>query len=199
MRLDELIQEKKPSVTLKNAKEWIDEVRNILGTWSKPMPKITYHKNPHWVKQLGDCKWIPGLESIIQINPKVQIEMATFKRVIAHELCHDAVNQLILNREYKQKLIIGLEPASKIKEHILMKYSSTDNGHGPEWQQFAEKLNTHYGVGYVSQFSDETFVVKQSKWELDRNRILSKSAIFRQNRKIEKENEKRRQERIDRN
>lgn len=92
-------------------------------------------------------KWRKGLPGrpVIQIQRSVLSDPRTLERVVAHEVVHH-VQYLQMDPAEIQLVKLGLRPV----------------GHGPAFQQLAAILNGKVGEGFVTEKSDQEYVVMPS-------------------------------------
>ena len=120
---------------------------DILGISALPAIKV--------VDRLGDCalgrcKWNPRQPgtTTIELQKKLFGDSRTLERVLAHELVH--------HWDY-----LDYEPRAlaMIRAGNLPKPLS----HGPTWRRGAAAINDVMGADFVTEYSDQTFVCKNTK------------------------------------
>lgn len=115
-----------------------------------PRPDIKYvdRITANW---LGQCKYAIGAPTTtIYIQRGVIGDVQTLRRIVAHELCHHAID-LAGWREAEER---GLSK----KDFVRQARAVPDAGHGGEFKHYAELFNARYGAGFVTSRSDETYV-----------------------------------------
>jgi hypothetical protein len=106
-----------------------------------PMPKLTF-VNRVSARWLARCKWFRGAQNTeMEIQKSALGNEKTLERVLAHELIHHW--QYLRTDQYAALSMakLGFQP----------------DGHGPEFEQYAAKINAVMGPGYVSKTSDQSY------------------------------------------
>jgi hypothetical protein len=120
----------------------------MLGISDVEEPDIVVQDNvgSRWLGRWS-MKWRNDLPSrpLIQIQRAVLSDQRTLERVVAHEVVHHA--------EYLQ-----MEPA----EFNLFRLGIKPLGHGQRFRQLAAVLNARMGEGFVTEKSDQEYVVAPS-------------------------------------
>jgi len=143
---DETLLEKYDESKMVNWQAMFDELLEVLPV-KLPMPqvKIVNRRAENW---LGQCTYggkIPITTSLIELQKSIMFDEYTAKNVIAHELCHYAVNML-----YKLPYI-NTNGVNK----FIANSSYLFPAHGQHFQQFADMFNAKYGAGFVTITSDQ--------------------------------------------
>lgn len=140
-----------------------DSIKKILDRFFKefnlPMPKIKIvnQLSSDW---LARCIYTPSLDknnTTIKIQKRVTNDEKSLDRVLAHELIHhwDFLTQYgHLNPEGEKKW----EEYSKRKRFGFKK-----DGHGDQFQDWANKINAVMGKDYVTKTSDMSYVTELDK------------------------------------
>ena len=120
----------------------------MLGISDVEEPDIVLQHNTGslWLGRWS-VKWRAGMPGrpVIQIQRSVLSDQRTLERVVAHEVVHHV--------QYLQ-----MEPA----ELQLVKLGFRSVGHGPAFSQLAAVLNAKIGEGFVTEKSDQEYVVAPS-------------------------------------
>jgi hypothetical protein len=152
-----------------NVKTLLDELMPFLQpNLSYPEIKIVNHTNP---KALAVCQWtyaiigrddfkMPdkekylisgklycGRNTTISIEKSVIGDENTLRRVLAHELCH-----------HEDSLINDTEDFFKLGFNAYAMRLKYEDFHGAEWREIASRFNAKYGNGFVSKYSDQSYV-----------------------------------------
>ena len=149
------------------------EIRKLLGTDKFNFPYIHFVESVTW---LGMCKMDPKLsryKTEIKISSLLGYENE-IKRVLAHELCHEA--------EYFLYWLPTLEEYQlqhkDAPDEILLKELWTDQ-HSFAWHKYADKVNSVYGTNYVTPNSDKSFKgFEDNKLERDKKILASIPRYF---------------------
>lgn len=156
------LYEFKKQFTLDDVANFQDAFRQILGSINALAPNYSL-KSDSKIVNLGICTWHPRNESSIELEKAILDDEVTLKRILAHELCHDAVYQLNLNpklEEYLDELDAkGFDFSQKDKwvpeyNKLTEQLFDSEAGHGALWQGYAAKINAKYGADYVQEASD---------------------------------------------
>lgn len=117
-----------------------------------PMPeiKIRDYTNVQWLgREIIRLKPLTGeiLLHQLEIQKGIINDEETLKRVITHEMIHLWQN-------------VTTDPK---KLYTMHKLGLSNEGHGSEFRQYAEKINAIMGKDYVTENSDETYKVESTK------------------------------------
>lgn len=152
---------------------FIKKIRRILGTDDLPEPEIFYvdrikQDNKYDPRTHGLCSWVPGEEhTIIQIKRSVAIGEVSpstndVRRLLAHELCHDAE---FLTHWY-EKFYKSLELSRFNGRYEDYQKNLPIVDHGPVWQQLANKVNSVYGKDFVTKVVDYSYDFTSKRHDL---------------------------------
>ena len=142
MRLRELIDELEEAVAPGAITSIIQKLLDrFFGEHDLPMPKLKF-VNRMSARYLARCKWYKGADNTeVEIQKAVLGDEKTLTRVLAHELIH--------HWQYLR--------TDQFTALSLAKLGFSPDGHGPEFDQYAAKINAVMGAGYVSKTSDQSF------------------------------------------
>jgi len=117
-----------------------------IGAVEEPDVVIQHDTGSRWLGRWS-MKWKGGLPSrpVIQIQRAVLADPRTLERVVAHEVVHHA--------QY-----LRMDPA----EIQLVKLGFRSVGHGESFRRIAADLNARMGEGFVTEKSDQEYVVAPS-------------------------------------
>jgi len=120
----------------------------MLGVSDVEEPDIVVQDNvgSRWLGRWS-MKWkndLPG-RALIQVQRAVLSDQRTLERVVAHEVVHH-VQYLQMTPAEFNLLRLGIRPV----------------GHGPSFRQLAAILNAKIGEGFVTEKSDQEYVVAPS-------------------------------------
>ena len=115
---------------------------------ARSVPPISLHNNlsPRW---LGRTLWAPSTPN----NTKIQLQRAvlqdprTLERVIAHEIVHH----------------IDLTTLPDSTVNCMRLGRCKHDGHGARFRALAQKVNDAVGSDFVTEVSDETYAVAETK------------------------------------
>ena len=140
------------SVEVNSLISFTKDIRRILGTNKFKFPYIHFVESPYWLGWCAISKNFGYHSTEIQLSNKLENEN-DIKRVLAHELCHDA--------EYLLYWLPLIEKRRSEGNPIDSKkfFSEILEDHGPQWQKGANQINTVYGQNYVTKTSDQSFVI----------------------------------------
>ena len=120
----------------------------MLGVSGAEEPEVVlqHDTGSRWLGRWS-VKWRGGLPGrpVIQVQRAVLSDQRTLERVVAHEVVHHV--------QYLQ-----MEPA----ELQLVKLGFRAVGHGPAFAELAATLNAKSGEGFVTEKSDQEYVVAPS-------------------------------------
>lgn len=144
---------------------FVTRVRRLLGTSQFASPSIAFsnaiENDPN---ALGICLWKPGAASVnIIVSNKVKGNEKSIKRVIAHELCHEAEYLLCWLPEFMENISAAKEAANeaaliKVRKFLKNFMAALEaDSHGEIWQSYANILNAKYGKDFVTATSDESY------------------------------------------
>jgi hypothetical protein len=142
----------------------IRKIRDLLGIdTSLVLPPVFKIDTEIPKDTLAFCQWKMGHKQVeIHLRPEVMKyrDKTLVNRLIAHELCHEAVYFLywvpIFAQEYSEKGDGTKESFEKLAKGWI-KYIKETDGHGKEWQKYADMVNGLIGPKYVTKTSDETY------------------------------------------
>jgi len=168
MKICELLARQIP---LADVHSFIVEIRRLLGTNKFPYPEFIVTPGIFTpLNALGSCSNIFGVKQVkITLCRQIMYDEKTAKRVIAHELCHEAVFQLIWNPKYMDLRLQAEDPMNERTARKAMadlQKTADETGysaHGSDWLLFAGKVNAIYGTGYITQYSGDDYEVKPTK------------------------------------
>jgi hypothetical protein len=114
-------------------------------------PKIVVQNNTN-SRWLGRCAWHPDdpATTTIQLQKSLLGDEQSLHRVIAHELCHH------------EWFLLFWANASRQQRNILEKI---EGGHGRRWKDIANRFNQKYGADFVTEKSDESYVISDTDKE----------------------------------
>lgn len=124
-----------------------------------PMPriKIVNQLGSHW---LGRCIYKPSIDksnTTIEVQKRVLNDDKSLGRILAHELIHHFIFMVTYGHpEHGTK---AWEEYVKLKRLGFKK----KDGHGTEFQEWANKINSVMGKDYVTKESDLSYVTELDK------------------------------------
>ena len=187
MQINEITQR-----TVASEMSFIRGIRNLLGTGQLPLP--IFETKPLiggaaaiFSGILGQTTWHYDQPVVIEINSQILGDKNTTRRVLAHELCHEAEFLLYwepLIRGKRNKLasfiqnklayaagkdyVVLIKQANEMSDkfsvllkEISRKLSDPSNSHGRRWKAYANKVNAKYGKDFVTPLSDESYILKK--------------------------------------
>jgi hypothetical protein len=124
-----------------------------------PMPriKIVNQTGSSW---LGRCSYKPSVDkanSTIEIQKRVLNDDKSLGRILAHELIHHFV--FVTTYGHPEHGTKAWEEHMKLKRLGIKK----QNGHGKEFQEWANKINSVMGKDYVTEKTDLSYVTEIEK------------------------------------
>ena len=133
----------------------IEHIRALVRTYlgllgidaiEEPEIVLQHDTGSRWLGRWS-MKWKAGLPGrpVIQIQRSVLSDPRTLERVVAHEVVHH-VQYLQMDPSEIELLKLGIRPV----------------GHGASFRQIAEILNAKVGEGFVTEKSDQEYVVQPS-------------------------------------
>lgn len=139
----------------KSVKKFLDK---FFKEYNLPVPRIKIVNNVG-SKWLGRCGYNPGIDknnSILEVQKRITGNENTLDRIIAHELIH--------HLDFMSKFAHpehGDENWKKLNQMRRLGFS--DDPHGKFFKEWAAKINAVMGKDYVTEKSDETYVVESDK------------------------------------
>lgn len=116
-----------------------------------PEVKIVSKTGVNW---LGQCRSmmraadnasiVTSLPSVISVQKNVTVADESFRRIVAHEVCHHVANWMVC---------VGI-PFKQAQMEIRL-----EGEHGKTFWEMVAKINARYGVDYVTEKSDELIEV----------------------------------------
>ncbi len=133
---------------------FVKEAMRILdpeGKYPMPVIKIVNLSGTRW---LGRCtsttstvgSTINSVSSVIQLQQYILADDTTLQKVISHECCHHVV---ISN------FCVGQDRKTSLAAY------DRDGGHGPSFFKMASKINAVLGADFVTEHSDESYVLTE--------------------------------------
>ncbi|VVC05893.1 SprT-like family protein [uncultured archaeon] len=124
----------------------------------KPNFKVVNHTKMNY---LGMCQWkvffYPKIKEVkadetttIFLEKAIFGDENTFRRVLAHELCHHE-HDLTVKKDYLDQH--GFETFNYV-------FGNKQQDHGPSWLKIAEKFNVKYGKNFVTATSDASYQIE---------------------------------------
>jgi hypothetical protein len=145
------------------------DIRILLGTGKFYAPELNFKPMKN---ELAICSWSQrNLSITIHINQNVLKlkDNTLINRLIAHELCHEAEYILFWQPKLEDnaKEFAETHDEERAKQRLTDFYTEMDTAdHGPQWQKYADMVNSVYGPNYVTKTSDKTYdlTVADRKW-----------------------------------
>jgi hypothetical protein len=146
---------------------FVNDIRTLLGTNTFPRPKMIWKDVIYKDGVLGSTHGGFGGPVIIDLKKSIKKDEKTYKRILAHELCHEAVSQLYwgpkisrgrqefdeLGKTDKQKAI----KKGDILIKLIRKATKNLTSHDRIWLNYVNKVNAVYGKGFVTAFVDKSY------------------------------------------
>jgi len=137
-------------------------IKKLLDRFFKeynlPMPRIKIANNvaSRW---LGRCGYTPSVDKFnttMEIQKRITNDEKTLDRILAHELIH--------HLNFIEKYAHPEHGEDNWKKYSQMKrIGFSDDPHGKQFKEWADKINMVMGKDYVTEKSDETYAVEIDK------------------------------------
>jgi predicted SprT family Zn-dependent metalloprotease len=136
-------------------KKFLDK---FFKEYNLPMPRIKIVNNvgSRW---LGRDSYSPRVDknnTVMEIQKRITGDEKTLDRVIAHELIHHY--SFLVNFAHPEH---GEDNWKKAAQKSRLGFK--EDAHGKEFKEWADKINAVMGKDYVTEKSDESFVIESDK------------------------------------